>query len=62
MAEDNRLPVATTAEGVESRELATTLAALGCVSGQGYYFARPLGEEDALTHWRSRLKGSAKKA
>lgn len=50
------LGMSTTAEGVESRELATTLAALGCVSGQGFYFARPLSESDALPFWRSRLR------
>jgi diguanylate cyclase (GGDEF)-like protein len=50
------LGMSTTAEGVESRELATTLAALGCVSGQGYFFARPLEPEEALAYWRSRLR------
>jgi EAL domain-containing protein (putative c-di-GMP-specific phosphodiesterase class I) len=48
--------MSTTAEGVESRELATTLSALGCVSGQGFYFARPLVEADALPFWQSRLR------
>jgi diguanylate cyclase (GGDEF)-like protein len=33
------LGMSTTAEGIETVELATTLAALGCASGQGYYFA-----------------------
>jgi diguanylate cyclase (GGDEF)-like protein len=50
------LGMSTTAEGVESRELATTLAALGCVSGQGYFFARPLEPAEALPYWRSRLR------
>jgi diguanylate cyclase (GGDEF)-like protein len=50
------LGMSTTAEGVESRELATTLAALGCVSGQGFFFARPLGVDEALPFWRSRLR------
>ncbi len=50
------LGMSTTAEGVESRELATTLAALGCVSGQGFFFARPLRVEEALPYWRSRLR------
>ena len=36
------LGMSTTAEGIETVELATTLATLGCASGQGYYFARPL--------------------
>ncbi|MDQ3245788.1 MAG: EAL domain-containing protein, partial [Pseudomonadota bacterium] len=36
------LGMSTTAEGVETVELATTLATLGCASGQGFYFAKPL--------------------
>ena len=50
------LGMSTTAEGIETVELATTLAALGCASGQGYYFARPLEAEAALDYWRSRRK------
>ncbi|WP_380874562.1 putative bifunctional diguanylate cyclase/phosphodiesterase [Sphingomonas sp. DBB INV C78] len=44
----------TTAEGVETVELAQTLAALGCSCGQGFYFSRPLSAADALSYWRSR--------
>ncbi|MES3154380.1 putative bifunctional diguanylate cyclase/phosphodiesterase [Sphingomonas faeni] len=40
------LGMKTTAEGVETNELAQTLAALGCTFGQGYFYARPL-EADA---------------
>ncbi|THD37027.1 MAG: EAL domain-containing protein [Sphingomonas sp.] len=36
----------TTAEGIETNELAQTLAALGCTCGQGYIYAKPL-EADA---------------
>jgi diguanylate cyclase (GGDEF)-like protein len=50
------LGMSTTAEGVESRELATTLATLGCSSGQGYFFARPLEAGQALDFWRSRRR------
>ena len=50
------LGMSTTAEGIESRELATTLAALGCASGQGFYFARPLQPDAALEYWRSRRR------
>ena len=50
------LGMSTTAEGIESRELATTLAALGCASGQGYYFAKPLVADVALDFWRSRRR------
>ncbi len=50
------LGMSTTAEGIESVELATTLAALGCASGQGYYFAKPLEPDAALDYWKSRRK------
>ena len=40
------LGMKTTAEGVETLELAQTLTALGCTYGQGYFYARPL-EADA---------------
>ena len=42
----------TTAEGVETAELAQTLAALGCSYGQGYYYSRPLGADAALAYCR----------
>ena len=48
------LGMSTTAEGIESRELATTLAALGCASGQGFYFAKPLAPDAAIAFWRDR--------
>jgi len=50
------LGMSTTAEGIETVELATTLATLGCASGQGYYFARPLEATDALEYWQSRRR------
>jgi len=50
------LGMSTTAEGIETVELATTLATLGCASGQGYYFARPLEPDAALDYWKSRRK------
>jgi diguanylate cyclase (GGDEF)-like protein len=50
------LGMSTTAEGIETVELATTLATLGCASGQGFYFARPLRPEDALDYWKSRRR------
>jgi diguanylate cyclase (GGDEF)-like protein len=40
------LGMKTTAEGIETNELAQTLAALGCTFGQGYFYAKPL-EADA---------------
>jgi diguanylate cyclase (GGDEF)-like protein len=50
------LGMSTTAEGIESVELATTLATLGCASGQGFYFAKPLEAEAALEYWKSRRR------
>ncbi|HET9397571.1 MAG TPA: EAL domain-containing protein [Sphingomicrobium sp.] len=51
------LGMSTTAEGIETVELATTLATLGCASGQGFYFAKPLEAEAALQYWRGRRRG-----
>lgn len=45
------------AEGVETVEQQEMLRALGCEYGQGFYYARPMAEEDLLasgvltTHW-----------
>jgi diguanylate cyclase (GGDEF)-like protein len=50
------LGMSTTAEGIETVELAATLATLGCASGQGYYFAKPLQADAALEYWRSRRR------
>ena len=41
------LGMKTTAEGIETNELAQTLAALGCTYGQGFVYARPLEAEAA---------------
>jgi EAL domain-containing protein (putative c-di-GMP-specific phosphodiesterase class I) len=50
------LGMSTTAEGIETVELATTLATLGCASGQGFYFAKPLEQDSALEYWKSRRR------
>ncbi len=50
------LGMSTTAEGIETVELATTLATLGCASGQGFYFAEPLEATAAVEFWKSRRK------
>lgn len=42
------LTMRTTAEGVETPELAQTLAALGCTLGQGWHYGRPLEADAAL--------------
>jgi diguanylate cyclase (GGDEF)-like protein len=54
------LGMSTTAEGVETVELAATLAALGCASGQGFYFARPLDADAALAFLQARQPGAAR--
>lgn len=48
------LGMKTTAEGIESHELAQTLAALGCTNGQGFLFARPLEADAAYDFLMSR--------
>jgi diguanylate cyclase (GGDEF)-like protein len=50
------LGMSTTAEGIETVELATTLATLGCASGQGFYFAKPLEPNSALQYWKTRRR------
>jgi diguanylate cyclase (GGDEF)-like protein len=50
------LGMSTTAEGIETVELATTLATLGCASGQGFYFAKALEADAALDYWKSRKR------
>jgi diguanylate cyclase (GGDEF)-like protein len=48
------LGMTTTAEGVETAELAESLVALGCDIAQGYYFARPLPLDEAYAYMMSR--------
>jgi diguanylate cyclase (GGDEF)-like protein len=43
------LGMQTTAEGIETNELAQTLAALGCTYGQGFLYARPVPADDAYS-------------
>jgi len=50
------LGMSTTAEGIETVELATTLATLGCASGQGFYFAKPLEAAAALDYFNTRKR------
>lgn len=49
------LNMQTTAEGIETGDLAQTLAALGCTYGQGYVFARPLEAAQAFESIFSRV-------
>jgi diguanylate cyclase (GGDEF)-like protein len=50
------LGMSTTAEGIETVELATTLATLGCASGQGFYFAKPLEPAAAVDYFNARKR------
>ena len=49
------LGMATTAEGIETPELADTLSGLGCTTGQGYLYAEPMGADAALNFARQSL-------
>jgi diguanylate cyclase (GGDEF)-like protein/PAS domain S-box-containing protein len=42
------------AEGIEYPEQSETLRALGCETGQGFYFARPMGAESLLEYLQGR--------
>ncbi len=48
------LGMSTTAEGIESAELAKALTDLGCTHGQGFHFSPPLDPDAALAYWLSR--------
>jgi diguanylate cyclase (GGDEF)-like protein len=48
------LGMETTAEGIDTPELAAALEQLGCTHGQGFHFARPLEADAALAYWRVR--------
>lgn len=52
------LKLRTTAEGIETAELATALRDMGCTTGQGYFFARPMEPDQALAYWRSRRRAA----
>jgi EAL domain-containing protein (putative c-di-GMP-specific phosphodiesterase class I) len=46
----HRLGLEVVAEGIETRLAWDTAARLGCDRGQGFLFARPLTEADAVAH------------
>jgi len=48
------LGMSTVAEGIETADAERTLVNLGCDTGQGYFFARPLLASDALAFYRAR--------
>lgn len=49
------LGMETTAEGIETPELAHTLAALGCSFGQGYYYSKPVPADQAFEYLKGRM-------
>lgn len=54
VALSNNMGMKTIAEGVESKEEALILKDMGCVQAQGYYFAKPMEEDNiikALKSW-----------
>jgi EAL domain-containing protein (putative c-di-GMP-specific phosphodiesterase class I) len=44
----------TTAEGIDSEDLAEMLSELGCTYGQGFHFSKPLSADDALAYGLAR--------
>ncbi len=46
------LGLRTTAEGIETETVAQQVAAIGCDTGQGYLFSRPLTADAAFDAWR----------
>tara|TARA_R110000782_G_scaffold167129_9_gene259303 strand:+ start:48750 stop:50507 length:1758 start_codon:yes stop_codon:yes gene_type:complete len=45
------LNIKATAEGIEDAEVAAALRDMGCIFGQGYYFAKPMTADDAYDYW-----------
>ena len=52
------LGMSTTAEGIETEDLARTLGYLGCSLGQGYHFAAPMAASDAFAYLMARSASS----
>jgi len=51
------LDLETVAEGVEQIEQATFLGTVGCLSGQGYYFAKPMPADQFVRLFGQKLSG-----
>jgi EAL domain-containing protein (putative c-di-GMP-specific phosphodiesterase class I) len=56
------LSLRTVAEGIEDCEQHARLCDLGCTLGQGYLFARPLGERYRSAPWRHGACGLSRPA
>jgi EAL domain-containing protein (putative c-di-GMP-specific phosphodiesterase class I) len=48
------LGMETTAEGIDSADLAEMLTELGCTHGQGYFYSEAMPAHDALVYWLER--------
>jgi diguanylate cyclase (GGDEF)-like protein len=48
------LGMETTAEGIDSADLAEMLTELGCTYGQGYFYSEAMPADDALVYWLER--------
>jgi len=46
------------AEGIEYPEQSSTLQALGCETGQGFFFARPMTPEQLVEFLEQRSRGT----
>jgi EAL domain-containing protein (putative c-di-GMP-specific phosphodiesterase class I) len=56
------LDLTTVAEGIETADQAQRMVALGCVYGQGYYFAQPLGLASMAAELTRLIRGPAASA
>jgi EAL domain-containing protein (putative c-di-GMP-specific phosphodiesterase class I) len=52
-----RLSLEIVAEGVEDAETAALLNELGCQTGQGFWYAPPLPDDEFITWWQARQGG-----
>lgn len=50
------LGMRTTAEGIETDTVAQQIAAIGCDTGQGYLFSKPLDPDAAYAAWRASVR------
>ena len=53
--------IKTTAEGIETKDMAEALTGIGCDILQGYYFSRPLPEQDFLAYMQNQPQSFQKK-
>jgi diguanylate cyclase (GGDEF)-like protein len=56
----HRLKVECTVEGIENEQQRDSVIALGCTSGQGYLFGKPMSERDALACLATRFQPTFK--